>query len=131
MREPSHADATLALTLYDLRREHELRKARRMIGDLCMGTYEDVQAVMDYGHKHNAHFRQATSYWEMCASFVNRGVFHPAIFLDTCGEGLFTYAGFQPLTDCATRASSVRWAKSASCTTFSSTLMYSAKRERP
>lgn len=96
MREPSHADATLALTLYDLRRERELRKARRMIGDLCMGTFEDVQAVMDYGHKHNAHFRQATSYWEMCASFVNRGIFHPAIFLDTCGEGLFTYAGFQP-----------------------------------
>jgi hypothetical protein len=96
MREPSHDDATLALKLYDLRRERELRKARRMIGDLCMGTWEDVQRVMDYDHKHNAHFRQATSYWEMCASFVNRGIFHPAIFVDTCGEGLFTYAGFLP-----------------------------------
>jgi hypothetical protein len=96
MREPSHADATLALTLYDLRRERELRKARRMIGDLTMGTWEQVQKVMDYENKHNAHFRQATSYWEMCASFVNRGIFHPAVYLDTCGEGLFTYAGLQP-----------------------------------
>lgn len=96
MREPSHDDATLALTLYDLRRERELRKARRMIGDLTMGTWEQVQKVMDYESKHNAHFRQATSYWEMCASFVNRGIFHPAVYLDTCGEGLFTYAGLQP-----------------------------------
>jgi hypothetical protein len=96
MREPSHDDATLALTLYDLRRERELRKARRMIGDLTMGTWEQVQKVMDYENKHNAHFRQATSYWEMCASFVNRGIFHPVVYLDTCGEGLFTYAGLQP-----------------------------------
>jgi hypothetical protein len=96
MREPNHADADLALRLYDLRREHELRKARRLIGDLSTGGWEDVHAVMDWDHKENAHFRQATSYWEMAASFVNRGVLHPDVYLDTCGEGLFTYTAFKP-----------------------------------
>lgn len=96
MREPNHADAELAIQLYDLRRERELRKARRLIGDLSTGTWEDIQAVMGYDHKENAHFRQATSYWEMVASFVNRGILHPDVYLDTCGEGLFTYSAFKP-----------------------------------
>jgi hypothetical protein len=96
MREPGFDDATLALKLYDLRRERELRKARRMLGDLPFAGWDEVKATMDYEHKENAHFRQATSYWEMCASFVNRKIFHPDVFLDTCGEGLFVYTAFKP-----------------------------------
>jgi hypothetical protein len=97
MRDPNMDDATLALTLYDLRRERELRKARNLIGDVLDGAdWETLDAVMQYGHKRNAHFRQATSYWEMCASFVNRGIFHPDIYLDTCGEGLYAFSVFKP-----------------------------------
>jgi hypothetical protein len=55
-----------------------------------------VDAVRQYGHKRNAHFRQATSYWEMAASFVNRGILHPDVYLDTCGEGLYTYSVLKP-----------------------------------
>jgi hypothetical protein len=90
-------DANLALKLYDLRRERELRKARNLIGDVLDGAdWETIHAVMQYEHKRNAHFRQATTYWEMCASFVNRGIFHPDIFLDTCGEALYTFSVFKP-----------------------------------
>jgi len=96
MREPSFDDATLALKLFELRREHELRKARNMIGDLPFAGWEEIEATMQYEHKENAHFRQATSYWELCASFVNRSIFHPDVFLDTCGEGLFVYTAFKP-----------------------------------
>ena len=97
MREPNMEDANLALRLYDLRRERELRKARNLIGDVLDGAdWATLNAVMEYGHKRNAHFRQATSYWEMCASFVNRGIFHPDIYLDTCGEGLYTFSVFKP-----------------------------------
>jgi hypothetical protein len=96
MRAPSFDDANFALRLYELRREHELRKARNLIGELSMASWDDLQEVMDWGNKRNAHFRQATSYWEMCASFVNRGIFHPDVFLDTCGEALFTYVTFVP-----------------------------------
>ena len=31
-------------------------------------------------------------YWELAASLTLRGIFHPDVFLDTCDEGLFTYA---------------------------------------
>jgi hypothetical protein len=94
---PNFDDANFALRLYELRREPELRKARAMIGNLLDGaSWETVQAVRDYGHPENAHFRQVTSYWEMAASFVNRGIFHPDVFLDTCGEAFYTYCALKP-----------------------------------
>ena len=90
-------DANFALKLYELRREPEMRKARAMIGAKVAGEpWEKVAKILDYAHPENAHFRQATSYWEMVASFVNRGIFHPDVYLDTCGEGLFTFASFKP-----------------------------------
>jgi hypothetical protein len=93
---PNFDDANFALRLYDLRRETELRKARNTVGDLDGAPWEKIKAVATWGHKENAHFRQATSYWEIAASFVNRGIFHPDVFLDTCGEGLYTYSVFKP-----------------------------------
>ena len=94
---PNFDDANFALRLYDLRREPEMRKARLMIGNLLDGaTPEKVQEVLQWTHKENAHFRQATSYWEIASSFVNRGIFHPDVFLDTCGEGLYTYSVLKP-----------------------------------
>ncbi len=96
MREPSFDDANLALKLYELRRGRGLRQARRLVGDLPFEGWEAIEATMQYEHEGNAHFRQATSYWELCASFVNRGVFHPDVYMDSCGEGLFVYAAFKP-----------------------------------
>jgi hypothetical protein len=94
---PNFDDANFALRLYELRREPELRKARKMVGDVLDGApWETVHAVMQYGHKENAHFRQVTSYWEIAASFVNRGIFHPDVFLDTCGEALYMYSALKP-----------------------------------
>jgi hypothetical protein len=94
---PNHHDAELALRLYDLRRETELRKARRMVGDLLESAdAKTVDAVRQYTHRENAHFRQVTSYWEIAASFVNRGILHPDVFLDTCGEAFYTYSVLKP-----------------------------------
>jgi hypothetical protein len=94
---PNHQDAELALRLYDLRRETEMRKARRMVGDLLDGAdAAAVDAVRQYAHRENAHFRQVTSYWEMVAAFVNRGILHPDVYLDTCGEGLYLWSVLKP-----------------------------------
>ena len=94
---PNFDDAKFALKLYELRRESELRKARNMIGEVLDGApWDAVERVMQWGHKENAHFRQATSYWEMVASFVNRGIFHPDVYLDTCGEGLYMFSVLKP-----------------------------------
>src|SRR5262245_13011973 len=97
---PNFDDANLALRLYEIRRETELRKARSMIGELIDGApWEAVEKVATWGHPENAHFRQVTSYWEIVASFVNRGIFHPDVYLDTCGEGIFTYWSFKPFIE--------------------------------
>ena len=94
---PNFDDANFALKLYELRRESELRKARNLVGDVLDGApYETFAAVMEYGHPENAHYRQVTSFWGMCASFVNRGIFHPDIFIDTCGEAIYMYSVFKP-----------------------------------
>jgi hypothetical protein len=94
---PNFDDANFSLRLYEIRREPELRKARAMVGDLLDGaSWETLHAVMQYEHPENAHFRQVTSYWEIAASFVNRGIFHPDVFLDTCGEALYMYSVLKP-----------------------------------
>jgi hypothetical protein len=93
---PNFEDANLALRLYELRREPEMRKARALVGSLAGKPWEEVEPILGYGHPENAHFRQATSYWEMVAAFVNRGIFHPDTYLDACGEGIFTYWTFRP-----------------------------------
>jgi len=94
---PNFDDANLGLRLYELRRESEMRKARALVGTHVWGrSTEEVLKLFDYEHPENAHLRQVTSYWEMCASFVNRGIFHPAVYLDTCSEGIFTYTCFHP-----------------------------------
>lgn len=95
--KPDMEDANLALKLYDLRRETEMRKARNLIGRVVAGgAWEDIAALLDHEHPENAHLRQVTGYWEMVASFVLRGIFHPAVYLDTCSEGLFTLVCFKP-----------------------------------
>src|SRR5262245_13622486 len=94
---PNFDDANLALRLYEIRRETELRKARSMIGDVLDGApWETFEKVATWGHPENAHFRQVTSYWDIVASFVNRGILHPDVYVDTCGEALYTFSVFKP-----------------------------------
>ena len=94
-RKPGFRDAHLALELYDLRREAELRKARDLVGELIAASFDDLRPLLEYGHADNSHLRQVVGYWELAASFVARGLLHPDVYLDACEEGLFTYAVFE------------------------------------
>ena len=58
-------------------------------------SFDEIRPLLDYGHPKNAHLRQVVSYWEMAASFVLRGILHPDVYLDTCDEGIFTYAALE------------------------------------
>jgi hypothetical protein len=93
---PNFDDARLVLKLYELRREPEMRKARAMVGGLAGKPWREIEPLFAHEHPGNAHLRQATSYWEMVAAFVNRGILHPDMYLDACGEGLWTYWTFRP-----------------------------------
>ena len=93
LRKPTYADADLALKLYDLRREAEMRKARNfMIMNFQPQSAADALAVIQgFGTQENAWFRQVTGYWDLCSSMVNLGILHPDLFYaSTCEPYLLT-----------------------------------------
>jgi hypothetical protein len=98
---PTHADAELILKLYDLRREPEMRKARKFV----METFwpqkvEDIQAIVAaFGSQENAWLRQVFGYWEMVGSFVNKGLLDADLLLDSTGELWFVYAKIKPMLE--------------------------------
>jgi hypothetical protein len=96
---PDHHDADILLKLYDLRREPELRKAR----DWCTlefrpSSAEDVLAVLREAGKtdRNRWLRQFTSYYEMVASLVHRGVLDRDLLEDSVQEYVGFYAMLKP-----------------------------------
>ena len=90
------ADGELILKLYEMRREEEMRKARRfIIFEFQPKTLEELRAVSrDLRSQHNPAWRQVTSYWEMAHALVLHGAVDADLFLDTTGEGILVYAKF-------------------------------------
>jgi hypothetical protein len=87
---PTYEDATLILRLYELRREEKLRAARDWFaGKFFPQTAQDVTALTG---SENVYYRMVTTYWEMAASFVARGVLNVDLFLDSGGEMIFVWA---------------------------------------
>ena len=81
---PTYEDAQLVLKLYELRREEKLRAARDwFVTKFFPQTADDVTAVTG---TENAYYRMVTTYWEMAASFVVRGILNADLFLDSGGE---------------------------------------------
>jgi len=90
------ADGELVLKLYEMRREEEMRKARRFIVfDFQPKTLEELRIVSrDLNSPHNSAWRQVTTYWEMAHGLVLHGALDADLFLDTTGEGILVYAKY-------------------------------------
>jgi hypothetical protein len=81
---PTYEDAQLVLKLYELRREEKLRAARDwFVTKFFPQTADEVTALAG---TENVYYRMVTTYWEMAASFVARGVLNADLFLDSGGE---------------------------------------------
>lgn len=91
-------DAQLILRLYELRREDEMRKARAWCtGEFLPFSFDDIKAIwFDNKHPHNPHFRMATSYWDMAASFVTSGALNGDLLLESSTEMIIIYAKVEP-----------------------------------
>ena len=90
MPKPTVEQADLMLRLYEMRREPEMRRARAYLAhEFQAKTWEEVGYLT--GSEQDRHFRMVTSYWEMVAAIVNRGLIDEDLFFDTQGEGLFTW----------------------------------------
>src|SRR5215510_9411119 len=92
MRKPTHADAELLLHLYEMRREPELRRARKwMMSEFKATTWADIKSRYLSNVDEDRWYRMTTSYWEMLATLVNRGVLHEELFFDHTGEDIVTW----------------------------------------
>jgi len=91
-------DAELILKLYELRTEATMREARKFVATFNPATIDELLTLQrDAASQNNAYWRQATSYWDMVASFVLRGALDDELYADCCAEALFYYAKFSAL----------------------------------
>ena len=90
---PTYEDAQLVLKLYELRREDKLRAAREwFVGKFFPRSAADLEALYSAPGIENTYFRMVTSYWDMAASFVVRGVLNADLLLDSAGEMVLVWA---------------------------------------
>jgi hypothetical protein len=96
-KKATPADAQIVMTLYDLRRESEMRKARNWFAMWMPQSFDDLlKLAQSWGTQENAWFRQVTSYWENSASLVLRGTVNKDLFFDWNHEMIFVYSKLKP-----------------------------------
>lgn len=95
-KKPDHRDAELILKLYDLRREEVMRHSRNAIVQWLPRTFEDVVAITQPSHPHNAAWRQVSTYWEMAYGFARHGILNADLLAENGVEGLILYAKLEP-----------------------------------
>ena len=92
MPKPAPHDAELLLRLYEIRRDPEMRRARSfMMSEYAAKSWDEIRPHYLTGNELDRHFRMVTSYWEIVAAFVNRGLLNEDLFFDTHGEGLLIW----------------------------------------
>lgn len=100
MQRATYEDAGLIIKLYELRREDKLRKAREwFIREFSASSFAEFMEKYPPGSDQNAFFRMVTSYWEMAASFVVKGILHEELFFENNGEALFVFERVRPSLD--------------------------------
>jgi hypothetical protein len=94
----TYEDARLILHLYELRREPRLREARDWFtGKFQPKSADDVRTIgAARATPENASYRMVTTYWDMAASFVARGILDSELFLESGGEMLVVWARLEP-----------------------------------
>jgi hypothetical protein len=97
MRKPTQADAELLLHLYEIRREPELRHARKwFLTDFKAQSWAEIKSRYLSHSDEDRYFRMTISYWELVGTLVNRGVIHPDLFFDHTGEDVVTWERCKP-----------------------------------
>lgn len=97
MENNKQSDVMAILKLYELRRDQELRRARRWyFTEFAPESAGDIAKLVISGEKESAYYRTVTSYWDMACSFVNNGGLDDKLFLDANSEHIFVFAKLQP-----------------------------------
>ena len=100
MPQATYQDADLILKLYEMRREEKLRAARAWFAaNFSAKSFSEALEKYPPGTEHNSYFRMVTSYWDMAASFIARGIMHEELFFENNGEMLFVWERIRGLVD--------------------------------
>ena len=92
MPRPTQADAQLLLHLYEVRREPELRKARKwFLTEFKPASYAEIKSRYLSHSDEDRWFRMTMSYWEMVGAIVNQGALNAELFFDHTGEDIVTW----------------------------------------
>jgi hypothetical protein len=83
------------MKLYDLRRERRMREARAWFVSFFPESAEEIMGTM-IAVETSAKFRMVISYWDMAASFVNRGAIDEDMFFDSANEAFVVFSKVQP-----------------------------------
>jgi len=100
MSEVTHEQVKLMLQLYEMRREEKLRKARSwFFSNFFVTNLEDMMKNFPMDSEMNANIRMVSSYWEMVASIVNRGLIDEDLFFENSGEQWVVWERLQPIAE--------------------------------
>jgi hypothetical protein len=100
MNKATHDDVNLILRLYEVRREEKLRAARAwFVANFKVKTVAEMNALAAPGTEANAYLRQATSYWDMVASFITADVLNKELFFQSGRELLLTWLRLKPIIE--------------------------------
>jgi hypothetical protein len=95
MSSTAYESATLLIRLYELRREPTMREARNWFArEFNPASIDEVMQALNGAH--SGHFRMASSYWDMAASFVLNGAIDEKMFNDANGEQVVVFAKLEP-----------------------------------
>jgi hypothetical protein len=90
-------DVGSVLKLYELRRDEEMRRARKWyFTEFNPTSAGDIVRLMLGGMQSSAYYRMVTSYWDMAASLVNNGGIDEKLFLEANTEHLGVFARLEP-----------------------------------
>jgi hypothetical protein len=110
MPKATAQDAELILKLYELRRDPEMRRARSfLLSEFNATDWEEIRPHWMTGSELDRHIRMATSYWEMVAAFVNRGLLDEDLFFDTHGEALVVWNRVKAIVPAARKQIRPTW----------------------
>jgi len=95
MGQVSHEQAGMLLKLFELRREARLRQAREwFIRNFYPQSLADRASLTP---EEDASVRMVTSYWDMVAGFVKRGLVEEEMFFENTGELWIVWDRLQPI----------------------------------
>lgn len=98
MGEVTYDQVNLMLRLYDLRREPKLRQARAwFVEQFSAATPEEMMQKYPRGSEESTFLRMVSSYWEMTAGIVNRGLIEEDLFFESNGELWVVWQKIRPL----------------------------------